>query len=161
MHQWLERGAARPLHAALVGVPFDGASTVRAGSRHAPDGGRSHVQELVGDHVALRSMRMIALRHVVADSRHTDSPLGAVRPLHLDPCRRFASDRVMHAVLKSVGVPAINPVIFVAVRRHGVNQTEDVVVVVALADAQHLHIAIQHLGGLRCICDTAWLIACP
>lgn len=35
-HQWLG-DASRPLQAALVGVPFDGASTVRAGSRHAPD----------------------------------------------------------------------------------------------------------------------------
>lgn len=36
-HQWLEGADQRPLQAALVGVPFDGASTVRAGSRHAPD----------------------------------------------------------------------------------------------------------------------------
>lgn len=37
VNAWLEGGASPHLDAAFLGVPFDGASTVRSGSRHAPD----------------------------------------------------------------------------------------------------------------------------
>ena len=43
-HRWLEwDGAARPA-VALIGVPFDGASVVRTGSRHGPDAVRLALQ---------------------------------------------------------------------------------------------------------------------
>ena len=37
VNAWLEGGVSPDLDAALFGVPFDGASTVRPGARHAPD----------------------------------------------------------------------------------------------------------------------------
>lgn len=40
-NSWLEWGGSFDLDAALLGVPFDGASTVRPGSRHGPDAVRT------------------------------------------------------------------------------------------------------------------------
>jgi len=37
VNAWLDGDASESLDPALLGVPFDGASTVRAGSRHGPD----------------------------------------------------------------------------------------------------------------------------
>ena len=43
-HRWLEWDGEAALDAALLGVPFDGASVVRTGSRHGPDAVRLAMQ---------------------------------------------------------------------------------------------------------------------
>jgi len=92
-HGWLEWDGEWALDAAVLGVPFDGASTVRSGARLAPDA--------VREALSLYTTYSSAAGTQLADLHAAD--IGDVRVVPTDMGRSFASVREVAAAIFGTG----------------------------------------------------------
>lgn len=97
-HGWLEWDETFELDAALLGIPFDGASTVRSGSRHGPDA----VRQALSLYTTYSSYE----RRDMFDLRAAD--IGDADIVVTDPDSTFERIRLISEDLMSAGVVLVS-----------------------------------------------------
>lgn len=97
-HGWLEWDGSLDLDAAVLGVPFDGASTVRSGARHGPDA----VREALSLYTTYSSAERIDMHGLAA------ADIGDVDVVVTDMAGTFARLRALAERLFGEGVALIS-----------------------------------------------------
>jgi formimidoylglutamase len=82
-HGWLQRAGKEPLDCAVFGVPYDGASVVRSGSRHGPDAVRQamslHTTFVTSTRTLASSIRVADVGDVDVVLTDMDTTFGRIR----------------------------------------------------------------------------------